>query len=552
MSFSEYYQAGLGLGSAYGEGQMDAAKLKGMAGLEAERQSMAKYRGAQVQELMRKNASGARAKTILAKEFGNDIPPAAALPQTEQPAPKAGLSPVGPYAGNTYAAPGLAQGQPQHQPDLSPGHLMKPEIAAKNPGEAMVRAGQAMMSDPLVDNETALEYITKGQEMSNKVADFKAKHYWPLLTEMYKNNDQQGIDNLIDGLKKDPATWKAMGEPNIKSGAVGSKGTIERDMTDKEAYATAKKILPPDLVGGPENWPAGRYHVSSDGKKPEMKRIEDKNQTEEQLTAKALKGDKEAQAVLDAMQKRKLGIAAAGRASIEAGRSKEIDIPSISQGVWEGTDAPMAIRGSMGNPVSSKVRSEVLKMSKDKGLPPFNFMMADANYKWKQSSINQRTINFAGGALPRVQALDEQLSKLPNVDLNTINRVMRAVSVETGKPEYTNFESNRNAIVQEINTALSGSATGSDMRVKIELENLTAARSPAQIKGAVSNLREALIARLDVDLSPIYPIEVVRGEKTMEQYKNEMFKKYRGKYTKIGEPAAEGTGKKSLSEFWGK
>lgn len=117
-----------------------------------------------------------------------------------------------------------------------------------------------------------------------------------------------------------------------------------------------------------------------------------------------------------------------------------------------------------------------------------------------------------------------------NADLNTINRIMRQVSIETGKPEYTNFESNRNAIVQEINTALSGSSTGSDMRIKIELENLKGTRSPAQIYGAIVNLREALIARLDVDLSPIYPIEVVRGEKTMEQYKKELYSKYRGNY----------------------
>jgi hypothetical protein len=253
--------------------------------------------------------------------------------------------------------------------------------------------------------------------------------------------------------------------------------------------------------------------------------IEGKNQTEEQLTARALRGDTEAQKILDAMQKRKLEYANANRTIIDNSKAKEIDVPALAQSIIDGQDAPMAIKGSMGNPVATKVKTEILKKH-----PKFNMAMADANYKWKQSATNQRTINFAGGALPRLAALDDQLSALPNVDLNTINRIMRAVSVEAGKPEYTNYESNRNAIVQEVNTALSGSSQSSDMRVKIELDNLKSARSPAQIRGAISNLREALIARMDVDLSPLYPIEVVRGEKTMEQHKNEMFRKYRGNY----------------------
>lgn len=220
-------------------------------------------------------------------------------------------------------------------------------------------------------------------------------------------------------------------------------------------------------------------------------------------------------------QNRKISVAEASQAKKDAG----IDVPGLARAVADGQDAPMAIKGSMGNPLAAKVKSEVLK-----AYPKFNFEMADANYKWKQSATNQRTVNFAGGALPRLGALDDQLSKLPNADVNAINKVMSVVSKQFGKPEYTNYESNRNAIVQEIGTALSGTSQASDLRIKIELENLESAKSPAQIRGAISNLREALIARLDVDLSPLYPIEVVRGEKSMERFKKDMFAKFRGKY----------------------
>lgn len=214
-------------------------------------------------------------------------------------------------------------------------------------------------------------------------------------------------------------------------------------------------------------------------------------------------------------------------------------VPSLADGVKKGLDAPIAIKNTRG----ANVNAAVKKMVRDE-YPNFDFNMADANYKWKQSATNQRTINFVGGALPRLGALDAQLKELPNVDLNVINRVMRQVLTEFGKPAYTNYESNRNAIVQEINTALSGSSQSSDMRLQIELENLKSARSPEQIKGAIENLRLALEARLDVDLSPLYPIEVVRGEKTMSQYKKELYSKYRNDYSNHfgGEQKAQAAG----------
>jgi hypothetical protein len=229
----------------------------------------------------------------------------------------------------------------------------------------------------------------------------------------------------------------------------------------------------------------------------------------------------QAQSMLDAAQARKVEL----EKSKAATQLQNVDINALADSVMEGHDSPIAVKNTRGANIHAMVKTKVLEK-----YPKFDMTMADANYKWKQSATNQRTINFVGGALPRLGALDDQLKKLPNVDLNMINRVMRLASKEFGKPEYTNFESNRNAIVQEINTALSGTSQASDMRIKIELENLEAARSPQQIRGAIENLRLALEARLDVDLSPLYPIEVVRGEKTMAQYKKELFAKYRHDY----------------------
>ncbi|MFA5377518.1 MAG: hypothetical protein WC455_17335 [Dehalococcoidia bacterium] len=67
----------------------------------------------------------------------------------------------------------------------------------------------------------------------------------------------------------------------------------------------------------------------------------DANQTEQQLTARALKGDKEAQAILDAMQTRKLNIAKENRAIIGNPAGKN-SFPN-----WEQADKEMAFQGKM-------------------------------------------------------------------------------------------------------------------------------------------------------------------------------------------------------------
>ena len=251
----------------------------------------------------------------------------------------------------------------------------------------------------------------------------------------------------------------------------------------------------------------------------------DKTPNEVELTRRALSGDKEAQAILNAMQKRKVESAAAGAKVMMDAKMEGMSIPGLAESMGEGKMASEHVRNAFGTPIQAKVETEVRKK-----YPNFSFIQNDANSKWTQNAANMRTIAMTEAALPRMMALDEQVGKLGNTDIPRINAVMRIVARETGRPEYTNFEANRNAIVQEINTALSGSATSSDLRIRIELENIQSTRSPAQLAGAIHNLREALISRLDTSLAVPYPLEVVRGEKTLTEFKEGMYKKYRGNY----------------------
>lgn len=254
------------------------------------------------------------------------------------------------------------------------------------------------------------------------------------------------------------------------------------------------------------------------------------NQTDEQLLSQSLHGAtpeirQQAKEILDASQQRKLEIAKATAIGQMQGKETGVDVPGLASAIGEGQQSLSGIQGAFGLPVRAQVNTELLRQ-----YPKFNINQSEANAKWITNPGNLRTISMIQGSLPRVNMLADQLANLPNASIPAINAIMRQAAIQTGKPEFASFESNRNAIVQEINTALSGSAQGSDMRIKIEMENLNASRSPAQIQAAISNLREALLARLEPSLTPPYPIEVVRGEKTLPQYIIDMRKKYKGKY----------------------
>lgn len=215
---------------------------------------------------------------------------------------------------------------------------------------------------------------------------------------------------------------------------------------------------------------------------------------------------------------------ASAKAKEQDGRNLS-DVESMAEALKKGTISLSSIKNTRGVALSNKVMSEVRKE-----YPNFNFTFMEANRKYIESSTNQRILGAVDASLPRVQMLAEQAENLKNSNIPAINRVMKEILTQTGSSTYTDFESNRNAIVQEVNTALSGSSVSSDMRVSIELENLKSARSPKQLLGAIGNLREALLARRESSQQYIYPMEVVRGEMTISEFNENVKKKYRGKY----------------------
>ena len=154
--------------------------------------------------------------------------------------------------------------------------------------------------------------------------------------------------------------------------------------------------------------------------------------------------------------------------------------------------------------------------------PKFDFGMNDANYKYRNDANILRSASLVKAAMPRVmdlyrKAIDlKNSTNLPILD-EPLNKVKRAV----GNERVADFESLRNALLFEVNTALSGSSVASDYRIKLEIENLKSGMTFGQQIKTISNLISALQARSDASTLNAYPMEVVQGKKTLDQWRKE-------------------------------
>lgn len=154
--------------------------------------------------------------------------------------------------------------------------------------------------------------------------------------------------------------------------------------------------------------------------------------------------------------------------------------------------------------------------------PNFNFQLADANFNYRNNSGNLRSLGLVAAAMPRVYDLYHKSMDLQNsTDIPLLDEPLNKIKRALGSKKVADFESLRNAIILEVNTALSGSAVATDYRVKLELENLKSGMTLGQQMASIGNLISALEARMDASQLNPYPIEVVQGNKKMEDWKKE-------------------------------
>jgi hypothetical protein len=189
------------------------------------------------------------------------------------------------------------------------------------------------------------------------------------------------------------------------------------------------------------------------------------SKTEEQLTAAALKGDTGAQAILDAMQKRKLSIAKENRAIITSNpmpgsgdRAKTYAISDedailLTKGIEEGRIDPTKI-----NSRTAKVYVQMEKASQGNT----NYVGAGANVKYKTLAANLQSRALMEGMDPLYDKLLAAGKTLGNSKIMGVNKVINWAKEQTGDPAIVGFNNLRDDVIAESERALMGSGVLSD------------------------------------------------------------------------------------------
>jgi len=256
-----------------------------------------------------------------------------------------------------------------------------------------------------------------------------------------------------------------------------------------------------------------------------------KSKTEEQLTAAALEGDTKAQAVLDAMQKRRLAIAEKQRAIIDRGQGEQKFAPGtldfmVSKYETDGQIPPFGM-GSVGAKQRKEFFDKAAQRAKERGGTGADQSVRTAEFKANQSTLSDLTkreqiiksfdvrINKTSDEvlIPLIKEWDLQNPRFANWTVNELAKIMgsgklaslklalNSVSNEVGKVEF-----NALGMVQLSDSAskVMNSIHDENMKVKDLLEVVETSRKLGKTGSeAISGQRKELLGRIK-QISPDY------------------------------------------------
>lgn len=220
----------------------------------------------------------------------------------------------------------------------------------------------------------------------------------------------------------------------------------------------------------------------------------EKNQTEEQLTRAALRGDKEAQQILDKMQERKLAIQQAGLENQKNVYSKEAT--SMANGIMGGIIPPKVQGFGM-----SRVAPQVYAMLADNG---FDLATAQQDYdatKKYLGTLNgaqqvrlRQAVSFTWDSLDVVERLAKQwdAGRYPILNSVNIKAALNGVYGADAQKIATALKTQIADLVSELGTVYKGGNSSTDESLKLAAENLKAEWSYDQLVNNVELIRENL------------------------------------------------------------
>jgi hypothetical protein len=147
------------------------------------------------------------------------------------------------------------------------------------------------------------------------------------------------------------------------------------------------------------------------------------------------------------------------------------------------------------NPKNQRILGRVMEIN-----PEYDATSVDAKKKAARdfTSGNQgnamRSFAVAGQHLDQLGTL---VDALDNGNIQLVNKLGNAYSQQTGSPAVTNFEAAKDVVSKEVIKAIVGSGSGG-VAERAELAHLMEnAKSPAQLKGVISQYRSLMAAQHD-------------------------------------------------------
>ena len=214
----DYYNMGLDLTTAPMQGRMDRANLENT-------QSTAKFKTAEAQEMMRKNAASSLEQSLWKNSGQGDTPPTAGLAKPDEPIATEGA--------------GLARTeQPQQasQPSIAPQPKQPSDMASE-----YERVGRGVMA---ADPKRGQELLSKADASWREDAIIKKDLLGDDLKAASKRGDQETVSKIESTLRTNKLIDRGLGGFHLMANGAGDQYAWKGDVTGEEAkkFAEAHKI----------------------------------------------------------------------------------------------------------------------------------------------------------------------------------------------------------------------------------------------------------------------------------------------------------------------
>jgi len=163
-----------------------------------------------------------------------------------------------------------------------------------------------------------------------------------------------------------------------------------------------------------------------------------------------------------------------------------------AQAIAAGNLAPLS-GFALSRPGAQQIMARVMEINPNYSAKDFDVgKVAEKNFTSGKNGNAVRSFNVA---LSHLDTLGGLADALQNGDIKVFNKLGNAYATQTGAPAPTNFESAKKIVADEIVKAIVGSGGGVADR-EAAANTISAASSPAQLKGVINTYKELMRGQL--------------------------------------------------------